>query len=168
MGIINEEVQGMPTRHVNMEYRSKEDGNDIEQELRTVMLKNLTPPDYTDCFPEFDFAYSGGQHWLETASMSDIHHLGEEYVTHYYKFSQCADKSAYLKESPIFTDPVIVKLMRYYLRLEGDIPISVRNMQSEFGFVEAAKSGIYAHEVGFVDLLNRKDSRCIFTEQQVN
>ena len=122
----------MSTRYINMEYRSKEDGNEIEQELRAEMLKNLTPPDYADCFPEFAFNYSEGQHWLETASMSDIHYLGEEYVTHYSKFAQYADKSAYLKESPVFTVPVFVNLMRFDLRLEGDIPITVRNMGSEY------------------------------------
>ena len=158
----------MVTRHVNMEYRTKEDGNAVDLELRAVMLRNLTQPDYAECFQAFDWAYSEGQHWVETAPILDIHHLGVEYVTHYSKFAQCADKSAYLKESPVFTDPVIVNLMRFYLRLEGDIPVTVRNMESEYGFVEAARSGVYAYEVGFVDLVNRKDPRVTFTEVKVN
>lgn len=163
----------MASRIIKMQYRFNKNADisyeqEIERELRAEMIKKLTPPDYADCFPEFAFAYSEGQHWLETASMSDILYLREEYITHYSKFAQCADKTAYLKQSPVFTDPVIANLMRSYLQLEGDIPITVRNMESEFGFVEAAKSGFYAYEAGFVDLINMKDPRCIFTEEQAD
>ena len=161
----------MASRIIKMQYRFNKNADisyeqEIERELRAEMIKNLTPPDYADCFPEFTFAYSEGQHWLETASMSDILYLGEEYVTHYSMFLQCADQSAYLKGTPAFTDPVIVNFMRLYLQLEGDIPITLRNMQSEHGFVEAAKSGFYAYEAGFVDLVNKKDARCIFTTEE--
>jgi len=163
----------MATRHIKMEYRLNKNGDasyesEIEQELRSEMLKNLTSFDYTEYFPSFAYAYSEGLCWVETAPMSDIGYIAEEYVSHYQRFAECADKSAYLGESPVFTDPIIAKLMKLVLALKGDIPITHENLEIEYGLVAAARSAFNAFEVGFVDLLNRKDPRCIFTEEQAD
>ena len=160
----------MATRYMNIEYRLAEDGEnttemEVNQELRVKMIGNMDPVDPTEDHSDaFHTGYSVGLNWIKTASVDAFFPLVDDYTTHREKYEASEENPDYFKTKQSITEPVITGLMKSILNVKGEIPVTLKTMDIEYGIVEAMRSAYYSYEDAFVTMINRKDPRMIITE----